>query len=86
LKNLLTAFVKRFLKNKKDCFYRGITLSPPYRNFFLEIKSFQNQSLNNCFQTNICTSKLERRKDSIKHAKKKKQAQAVIYTIKIATP
>jgi hypothetical protein len=29
LKTLLTAFVERFLNNKNDCFYWGITGSPP---------------------------------------------------------
>jgi hypothetical protein len=73
LKSLLTTFVKKVLNNKKGCFYRGITLFPPYKNFVFEIKSFQNQRLNNYFLKGFAIQRLKkkRRKDNIKHAKNK---------------
>jgi hypothetical protein len=37
LKPLLIAPMEKILSNKKVGFYQGITLSPPYRNFVLEI-------------------------------------------------
>ena len=36
-KTLLIALMEKVVFNKKVCFYQGITLSPPYRYFILEI-------------------------------------------------